>query len=138
MDVTISQARAQLGRLCTRAQDPRAMIILTRNSKPVAALVSISEVERIWDLGDNDRVGWRHPLSGIRGLWSRGKGIPGMEPGPDSAYVTAREAALKIRDIQMTRAEERRVLRRGGMEPVEGGELGQRPRPSWWRWWLRA
>jgi len=133
MRITISQARAQLGDLVTLAQDPRQVIVLTRHGKPLAALVSISEARRIWDLDAEETTGWKHPLSGLRGWWSRGKGIPGMEPGPDGTYVTAREAALKVREIQMTRAEERRILARGGLEPVAGGEVAARPASCLWR-----
>ncbi|MEX0306083.1 MAG: type II toxin-antitoxin system prevent-host-death family antitoxin [Ruegeria sp.] len=53
MRCTISQARAQLGELVTLAQDPREVIVLTRYSKPLAALVSMTEAERIWDLQDD-------------------------------------------------------------------------------------
>ncbi|WP_367998686.1 type II toxin-antitoxin system Phd/YefM family antitoxin [Shimia thalassica] len=49
MNLTISEARAHLGQLCTRAQDPRQPIILTRHGKPIAALVSMAEVQRIWE-----------------------------------------------------------------------------------------
>ncbi|WP_171170729.1 type II toxin-antitoxin system Phd/YefM family antitoxin [Ruegeria sp. HKCCA0370] len=89
MRCTISHARAHLGALVTRAQDPREVIILTRHGKPLAALVSVAEAKRIWHLQDDDEIGWKHPLSGIRGMWSRGRNIPGMEPGPDGSYVTA-------------------------------------------------
>lgn len=133
MRLTISEARAALGQLCTRAQDPREVIVLTRYGRAVAALVSVTEAERIWDLQDETRAGRRHPLSGIRGWWSRGRGIPGMEPGPDGAYVTAREAALQVREIQTARAEERRILHRGGLAPVAGGEVMRRAEIAWWR-----
>ncbi len=133
MRCSISQARTRLGELVTRAQDPRQVIVLTRHGKPLAALVSISEAERIWDLQDDDTLGRKHPLSGLRGWWSKGRGIPGMEPGPDGRYLTARDAALKVREIQMTRAEERRILERGGLEPVAGGEIAARPVSSLWR-----
>lgn len=133
MRLTISQARARLGELATLSQDPRQVIVLTRYGKPLAALVSMAEAERIWDLQDDERVGRRHPLSGLRGWWSKGRGIAGMEPGPDGRYLTARDAALKVREIQMTRAEERRILRRGGLEPVAGGEIAARPVASLWR-----
>ncbi|TMV09745.1 type II toxin-antitoxin system Phd/YefM family antitoxin [Ruegeria sediminis] len=133
MRYTISQARAQLGQLVTRAQDPREVIVLTRNGRALAALVSIAEAERIWDLESDETIGWKHPLSGIRGWWSKGRNIPGMEPGPDGRYVTAREAALRVREVQMTRAEERRILARRGLEPVEGGEVMQRDEIAWWR-----
>ncbi|KIC41997.1 hypothetical protein RA27_00885 [Ruegeria sp. ANG-R] len=56
-----------------------------------------------------------------------------MEPGPDGRYLIARDAALKVREIQMTRAEERRILKRGGLEPVAGGEIAARPIASLWR-----
>lgn len=137
MRYTVSQARQQLGHLVMRAQDPRQVIVLTRHGKPLAALVSVTEANRIWDLESDETTGWRHPLSGIRGLWSRGKGIPGMEPGPDGSYVTAREAALKVRELQMTRSEERRILERGGLEPVAGGEIAGVTQAPWWRRWLR-
>ena len=113
--------------------------MLTRYGKPLAALVSMTEVERIWALQDDDWVGPKHPLSMLRGWWSKGRGIPGMEPGPDGSYVTARDAALKVREIQMTRAEERRILKRGGLDPVAGGEIAARPvAPLWRRVFLRS
>lgn len=134
MRCTISHARANLGALVTCAQDPREeVIILTRHGKPLAALVSVAEPKRIWHLQDDDEIGWKHPLSGIRGMWSRRRNIPGMEPGPGGSYVTAREAALKVREIQMTRAEERRILARGGLVPIAGGELTARPVSALWR-----
>ncbi len=139
MRLTISQARARLGELATLSQDPRQVIVLTRYGKPIAALVSMTEVERIWALQDDDWVGPKHPLSMLRGWWSKGRGIPGMEPGPDGSYVTARDAALKVREIQMTRAEERRILKRGGLDPVAGGEIAARPvAPLWRRVFLRS
>lgn len=136
MRFTVSEARARLGLLCMRAQDPREIIVLTRHGRPIAALVSITEVKRIWKLEEDERTGWKHPLSGVRGWWSRGRGIAGMEPGPDGSYVTAREAAQQVREIQMTRAEERRILERGGLAPVKGGEIAGKAAPPR-RWWRR-
>ncbi len=133
MRLTISQARARLGELATLSQEPRQVIVLTRYGKPIAALVSMNEAQRIWELMDDDTIGRKHPLSGLRGWWSKGRGIPGMEPGPDGRYLTARDAALKVREIQMTRAEERRILKRGGLDPVAGGEIAARPVSSLWR-----
>ncbi|WP_319545091.1 hypothetical protein [Ruegeria conchae] len=52
---------------------------------------------------------------------------------PDGRYLTARDAALKVREIQMTRAKERRILKRGGLDPVAGGEIAARPVSSLWR-----
>ncbi|WP_298853432.1 type II toxin-antitoxin system Phd/YefM family antitoxin [uncultured Ruegeria sp.] len=56
MRCTISHARAHLGALVTRAQDPREVITLTRRGKPLAALVSIAEVNWIWHLQDDDEI----------------------------------------------------------------------------------
>lgn len=131
MYIPVSEARTHLGQLVTRAQDPRAVIVLTRHGRPVAALVSMPEVERIWDLGDDARTGWRHVLAGMRGWWHRRPTVPGMEPGPDGNYVTAREAAIQVRKIQMSRAEERRILKAGGIEGVEGGEVAGEQRKGW-------
>ena len=130
MPYSISDARKNLSTLCTKTQDPREVIVLTRHGKPIAALVSIAEAKRIWDLGDTERLGWLHPLAKLRGRWSEPR-IPGMEPGANGAYTTPREAAQQVREIQMTRAEERRILKRGGLDPVEGGELGETV--PWWR-----
>ncbi|MEM9550640.1 MAG: type II toxin-antitoxin system Phd/YefM family antitoxin, partial [Pseudomonadota bacterium] len=95
MRLTVSDARSQLGHLVTRVQDPRTEVILTRHGKPVAALVSITEVRRIWDLQDTERNGWWWPLYRIR----RGGGILrtswDLVPGRDGKMVTRREAALQ-------------------------------------------
>lgn len=131
MRLTLSQARAQLGQLCTRAQDPREVIVLTRHDRPIAAIVSVQEAERIWDLGDTEKRGWHHPLAGLRGFWTRPSRVPEMELGLSGTYVSKREAANQVRDIQLTRATERRILKDGGLEPVEGGEIAL-PAP-WWR-----
>ncbi len=131
MKLTITHARTCLGQLCARAQDPRETIVLTRHSKPLVALMSIEEAERIWDLQDADEHGPKNPLSGRRG----GCLVPGMVPGLDGTPVTPRNAALQMREVQMARAEERRILQEGGLVAVEGGEVsvGKR-RKKWWRW----
>ena len=131
MNLTISEARAHLGHLCTRAQDPRQPIILTRHGKPIAALVSMAEVQRIWDLNDQDTRGIRNPLSGKFGNCL----LPGFVSGLNGDPVTPREAAHQMREVQMTRAAEREILAAGGLEPVAGGEVGvpdQRSEPANW------
>ncbi|WP_037310558.1 hypothetical protein [Ruegeria halocynthiae] len=60
-----------------------------------------------------------------------------MEPGPDGTFVTAREIALKVREIQMTRAEERRIPAQGGLNLVASDELAARPASSLWRRWFQ-
>ncbi len=81
MRLTISQARARLGELATLSQDPRQVIVLTRYGKPIAALVSMNEAQRIWELMDDDTIGRKHPLSGLRGWWSKGVVFRGWNLG---------------------------------------------------------
>lgn len=134
MRITISEARARLGQLCARAQDPRQVIVLTRHGRALAAIVSIDEVQRIWRLQEDAWFGRRNPLTGRRRSGAAKVGMQ-LVPGPDGRLVTAGEAAELVRDRQLTRAEERRVLEAGGLSPVEGGELaaGAAPGAGWLR-----
>ncbi|MCT8159163.1 type II toxin-antitoxin system Phd/YefM family antitoxin [Pseudoruegeria sp. SHC-113] len=123
MQIPLSQARDRLGHLVARAQDPREVIVLTRHGKPLAALVSIPEARRIWDLADTEALGHRPPLSGRRA----GRALslpPGLVEGRDGKLVTRREAALQVQELQMSRRMEREILAAGGLEPVTGGEIG--------------
>ena len=143
MRLSVSEARARLGHLIARCQDPREEIILTRHGRPIAALISIEEVKRIWSLQDRDRSGIVSPLSGMR---MGGRGAPvhifandGLVMGKDKRFVTKREAALQMQEIQLTRAAERKILAAGGLDPVDGGELTEtrpatpaRNRPGPW------
>ena len=134
MEITVTDARCQLGHLVTRAQDPWQRIILTHHGRPVAALMSMEEAERIWQLQNDRLYGPRNPLTGVR--WGQGKARD-MVFGKNGRLVTWREAALQVQEVQRNRREEREVLLRGGLEPVTGGELGEVP--SWtellWRMW---
>jgi len=141
MRITVSEARARLGQLCAEAQDPRRTIVLTRHGRELAAIVSIEEVRRIWALQDDAWFGRRNPLTGRR----RGGGLAmrsDLTVGPDGKPVTPRAAAEQVREVQMTRAEERRLLEAGGLAPVEGGEIGAPVRLGWlrririWRLWI--
>ncbi|MAC80139.1 MAG: hypothetical protein CML66_18970 [Rhodobacteraceae bacterium] len=123
MRITVSEARSCLGQLCARAQDPREPIVLTRHGRAIAALVSIEEVKRIWQLQSED-WGPRNPLTG-HPVSGGALVLPeGMTTAADGKIVTLREAARQVWKIQMGRADERRVLEAGGLDPVEGGELG--------------
>ncbi len=111
-DVPVSLARDQLSDLVLRVQDPREYRVLTRHGKPVAAIVSMASLERIWR--DEQAETWvdphRRPSGGIRSL--------------DGRYPSCqREAAEFVREIQLQRWQERQALARGGIEPLEGGEL---------------
>lgn len=137
MRVTVSTARGQLGHLCARAQDPREVIVLTRHGRDIAALVSMTEVARIWASQDDQWFGRKNPLTGRRP--SKAMVIaPGLVSGPNGRLVTHREAAEQVREIQLTRAEERRVLKAGGLQAVEGGEIAEKlgQRRQGWRGWF--
>lgn len=128
MHLSVTKARSQLGALCVRAQDPRETVILTRHDLAVAAIVPIRDAQRIWDQQETARHGWFHPLSGLRRRGTTGSFVIGV----NGALVTRREAAEQMREVQMTRREERRVLREGGLDVVEGGEVGA---PEGWSLW---
>ncbi len=135
MRMTVSEARLRLGQICAQAQDPREVIVLTRHGRDLAAIVSMAEVKRIWKLQDDVWLGRRNPLTGKR----RGRTMlvsGGLVPGPDGRPVSTREAAELVREVQMTRAEERRLLAQGGLEAVVGGEIGEKGAPAWVRWVL--
>ena len=132
MKLAISEARSCLGRLCSQVQDPREVIVFTRHEAPVAALVSVAEARRIWDPQDDEAEGPVSPLTGKRG----GCLLPGFVTGVDGTPVTPKEAALQMREIQMTRKAEREVLAAGGLEPVVGDEVVVRQRGVR-RWWQR-
>ena len=135
MRLTISEARVRLGQICAASQDPREVIVLTRHGRDLAAIVSMAEVKRIWSLQDDQWLGRRNPLTGRR----RGQSMvlsTGLVPGPDGRLVSTHEAAELVREVQMTRAEERRLLARGGLDVVEGGEIAEKGAPAWVRWVL--
>ncbi len=63
----------------------------------------------------------------------KGSDISEMELGPDGEFFTARDSALKVREIRITRAEEHRVLTRPILDPVARGEITVRSASSLWR-----
>ncbi len=56
-----------------------------------------------------------------------------MELGPDGEFFTARDLALKVRWIRITRAEEHGVQTRYKLNPVASGEITVRSASSLWR-----
>ena len=139
MNLSVSQARRQLGQLVTLAQDPRVPIVLTRHGRPVAALVSVAEVNRIWRLQEEEWMGPKSILSGrARGALIARKSLI---IGPGGKAITRSEAAEIVHQRQMTRAEERRVLSEGGLTPVDNGELAGTVtwrKRRWWQVWRRT
>ncbi|MEM7076559.1 MAG: type II toxin-antitoxin system Phd/YefM family antitoxin [Pseudomonadota bacterium] len=128
--ISTSAARTQLSRIVTQVQDPRAVAILTRHGRPVAAVVSMAEVARIWRAQDIEDIvsNGRRPIT-----WTYGKG--GVASG-----VTPHEAAERILEVQMDRRMEREVLKYAGLEPIPGGEVAEQaavPARRWWQVWKR-
>lgn len=119
MKMTVSQARANFGAALMQVQNPNDYVVIYRYGKPVAGLVSMAGLRRIWQIEDEEERGKiRHPLFKI-GHYVGGK----VTTGRDGKTITHREAALQLRTLQLERADERRILREGGLKPVEGGEL---------------
>lgn len=125
-DVPLTEARRRLPALILRVQDPRRFVILTRHGEPVAGLVSMDELFRIFDAWDMDRM-------------EAGRYRPGwMRRGKDDKLMTRQEAAERVRRVQLDRKMEREVLAEGGMAPVPGGEVAEEAalppkRRRWWR-----
>ena len=132
MRLSTTAARDRLSEIITRVQDPRAYCVLTRHGRPVAAVVSMAELNRIWKQQDMEDIAddRRRP-----GFFTFGRG----------GHLTNAEAAEAIQEVQLTRRMEREVLKRAGLEPVLGGEIAvtetvaqtvpARRRRWWWRWW---
>ena len=125
--LSTSVARGRLSEIVTLVQDPRSTVILTRHGKPVAAVVSMAEVQRIWAQQD------------VEDIVKHGR-KPSMFYFGRNGARTQHEAAEEIQKIQMDRKMEREVLANAGMEPVPGGEVmaeGDEEKRRWWERWFR-
>ncbi|MEL7026594.1 MAG: type II toxin-antitoxin system Phd/YefM family antitoxin, partial [Pseudomonadota bacterium] len=123
MKISTSVARDHLSAIIMRVQDPRAYCVLTRHGKPVAAIVSMAELKRIWSDQDIDDI--RNGRRPMYFRWGRGN------------HSTNAEAADAILKVQLDRRMEREVLTRAGKEPLPGGEVAiemgvERPPKRWW------
>lgn len=137
MRLTVSATRRRLGEIIGVVQDPNECVVMTRHGKPVAAVVSMANLRRIWQIEDEeDRGVIKHPLNKFP--HEVGSPFGRLVRGLRGKMVTPKEAALQVRTMQLTRAEERRILEAGGLEEVEGGELVGEPAPSAKRKWLGA
>ncbi|MGJ8610124.1 MAG: type II toxin-antitoxin system Phd/YefM family antitoxin [Octadecabacter sp.] len=122
MQLTLSAARTRMSELVTKVQDPNECVVLTRHGVPVAAVVSMANLHRIWQMEHEEERGEiKHPLNKFPHVV--GSPLGRLVRGLNGRMVTRREAALQVRTMQKTRAEERRILEAGGVEGVEGGEL---------------
>jgi PHD/YefM family antitoxin component YafN of YafNO toxin-antitoxin module len=130
LHIPISEAREKLSAMVAHVQNPRGFLVLTRHGEPVAALIGLDALGRVFDMEDVEEV--QSGRSGPRN-WPR------AAPPSDSG-VTRKEAAHALLKVQMDRLAERHFLRREGLEPVPGGELRAemdwpapvKPRRRWW------
>lgn len=127
-----SQARDRLAEILFYVQDPRRICILTRYGRDVGAIISMEEVERIWNRHRTEQV-----ARGISRPW-----LFHFRKG--ALWQTDAEAADTVQKLQLTRRIERETLARVGLEPLEGGELTEevevvaevevKGRRWWWFW----
>ena len=108
--LSTSAARERLAHIITTVQDPRSFCMLTRHGKPVAAVVSIAELKRIWEQQD------------IEDLVQHGRQPSRFMLGTQG-HLTNREAAEAIQKVQMDRRMEREVLEAAGLQTIPGGEI---------------
>lgn len=133
MQLTVSRARARLGEVVLIVQDPNEPVVLTRHGVPVAAVVSMTSLKRIWQMEDEvDRGMIKHPLNKFP--LRVGERIGRLVRGLGGKMVTPKEAALQVRTLQKQRAEERRILAAGGLEIVMGGEVAVDATPRKRKW----
>ncbi len=125
--VSTSAARDKLSAIITRVQDPRSTVILTRHGKPVAAVVSMAELKRIWKEEEIEDI-VKHGRRPARFTYGRGL-----------KAATAHEAAEQVHQVQLDRLMEREILKGADLEPIPGGELvTEVPEPRRKRrWWER-
>ncbi|MEM1375711.1 MAG: type II toxin-antitoxin system prevent-host-death family antitoxin [Pseudomonadota bacterium] len=125
-----TEARDQLSALIDWVNRPDGKVILTRHGRKVAALVSIHDMTRIMSEAEMDAT-----IEKIK------TGDPHQLPGTFSVInwrLSGRESAEKIRRAQLSRAKERSILAKNGLEPVPGGEVEvvveeKVRRKRWWR-----
>jgi len=124
-----SVARDRLSEIITLVQDPRSAMVLTRHGKPIAAVVSMPELHRIWAQQDVEDI-VKHGSRPAKFTYGKG------------GARTQHEAAEHIQQVQMDRRMEREVLKGVGMEPVPGGEVVaevpvEKVKRRWWWGWKR-
>ena len=96
MQLTVSAARQRLGEVVARVQDPNECIVMTRHGRPVAAVVSMANLKRIWQIEDEEERGEiKHPLNKFPHVV--GSPFDRLVRGLRGKMVTPKEAALQVR-----------------------------------------
>ncbi|MEO0938285.1 MAG: type II toxin-antitoxin system prevent-host-death family antitoxin [Pseudomonadota bacterium] len=109
--ISTTVARKHLGKLVKRVQHPASYIVLTHHNDPVAALVSMHNLRRIFNAKDIERV-----ING--GETQIGFTFSELVRGHND-----RETAERIQMLQIDRLKERQLLARQGLKEVPGGEI---------------
>jgi prevent-host-death family protein len=106
-----SRARDRLSDIVLRVQERGCHCVLTRHGRPVAAVVSMDDLDRI----DRQEIIGRIGPGGVNpGQWWHDEA---------GRLITNAEAAEHVQKVQYDRLAERNALAMGGLEPVPGGEL---------------
>lgn len=114
--MSTSELRAHLSQAILRVQDPRDYIVVTRSGRPVAAMISMKELRRLWDYQHHDERSPLHPVTGRPEC--NVIGIPaGYCRTEEGTLITPSEAAEEMRRRIELRQSEERVLRLGGIDP---------------------
>ncbi|MBM2575035.1 type II toxin-antitoxin system Phd/YefM family antitoxin [Jannaschia sp. Os4] len=106
----VSEARERLADLCAHVRDGEDAVVLTRHGRAVAALVGMAWLDRFARVEEQDAdaaAGW----------------VPNGLRRDGDRYLSPSEAAVRLRQVQLDRAAERRLLARAGLEPIPGGEV---------------
>lgn len=111
ISLSSTRARQKLGKLIKHAQHPSSFVVLKHHGDPVAAIVSMPNLRRIFNAQDIERV--------IDGTYRPGgfSYTEALRGGND------RETAEAIQRLQIDRLKERELLARQGLQEIPGGEV---------------
>ncbi|MFI6345443.1 type II toxin-antitoxin system Phd/YefM family antitoxin [Streptomyces sp. NPDC050560] len=87
-EIPVTQARAEFAELINRVVYGGERVVVTRHGKPLVALVSAADLERLEELGDRSEDQVISSVSSVRGVASapgerRRFGIAAEHRGPD-------------------------------------------------------
>ena len=108
--VPMAEARERLAELVAHVGDGTDAAVLTRHGRPVAALVGLAWLHRFDRVAGQDAdaaSGW----------------VPSGLLRDEGRYLSVPEAAVRLREVQLDRLAERRLLAEAGLEPIPGGEV---------------
>ncbi|MEW2221822.1 type II toxin-antitoxin system Phd/YefM family antitoxin [Streptomyces sp. NPDC006990] len=75
-EIPVTQARAELAELINRVVYGEERVVVTRHGKPLAALVSAADLERL-EAADRDQQAPEEIVSTVSGIREAGGAVPG-------------------------------------------------------------